>query len=91
MNLCNLPKSSQLDKQKINASLPPFAMTCNGFRSGLGGATESKIDEVVSTGETETIKLVQRTDIWSLPVRTILIKLPIASWNLLNINVRIKC
>jgi len=87
-----LPKSSQLDKKKkINASLPPFAMTCNGFRSGLEGAAESKIDGVVSTGETETIKLVQRTDIWSLPVRTILIKLPIASWNLLNINVRIKC
>jgi len=78
-------------KKKINASLPPFAMTCNGFRSGLEGAAESKIDGVVSTGETETIKLVQRTDIWSLPVRTILIKLPIASWNLLNINVRIKC
>jgi len=87
-----LPKSSQLNKKKkINASLPPFAVTCNGFRSGLEGAAESKIDGVVSTGETETIKLVQRTDIWSLPVRTILIKLPIASWNLLNINVRIKC
>jgi len=87
-----LPKSSQLDKKKkINASLPPFAMTCNGFRSGLEGAAESKIDGVVSTGETETIKSVQRTDIWSLLVRKFLIKIPIASWNLVNINVRIKC
>ena len=66
-------------------------MTCNGFRSGLEGAAESKIDGVVSTGETETIKLVQRTDIWSLLVRKFLIKIPIASWNLVNINVRIKC